>query len=470
MRPLLSLCLLLLPGSAGVAGPPLAGVEAQPVAAAREIFAELVRINTTDSVGDNTAAARAMETRLLAAGFARADVAVLGQERNPRKGNLVARLRGRGDARPLLLLAHLDVVEVEKGQWTVPPFELTEQGGFYYGRGTSDDKHMAAIFIANLIRYKREGFVPRRDIIVALTADEEWGDYNGVRWLLEQHRPLIDAEFALNEGGGGQIRGGRYRVNEVQLSEKNYASFRIEAKSPGGHSSRPGPENAIYRLAKALARLGDYRFPVNVGPVTRSYFERMASVESGQVAFDMRAVAGAQADPAAARRLSQNRLFNALLRTTCVATLLKAGTAENALPESATAVVNCRILPHETLEQTRAALIQVIGDSAITVEVIGAPIAGPAAHVNPVILRAVEAVTIQMWPGVVVVPVMSTGATDGLFLRNAGLPVYGVSGVFQDIDDNRAHARDERIPTKSFDEGLEFLYRLVKSLADSPAA
>lgn len=463
MQRLLALVFFLLPVSAVVAG-----AEAQQ-ALAREILKELVELDTTDSAGDNTAAARVLEARLIAAGYPRDDVVVLGQERNARKGNLVARLRGSADARPMLLLAHLDVVEVEPEHWTVPPFSLTEKEGFFYGRGTIDDKHMAAIWVANLVRYKQEGLVPRRDIIVALTADEEWGDYNGVRWLLEKHRSLIDAEFALNEGGGGQIRNGKYLVNEVQLGEKNYASFQIEAKSAGGHSSRPGPDNAIHRLAKAVSRLADHQFPVNLSPLTRSYFERMASVEAGQTARDMMAVAADSVDQGAARRLSRNRLFNALLRTTCVATLLKAGTAENALPESATATVNCRILPHETLDQTRDTLIRVVADTAITVDVIGGPLAAPASPMNPVIVREIEAVTAQLWPGVAVVPIMSTGATDGLFLRNAGIPTYGVSGVFEDIEESRAHGRDERIPTRSFDEGREFLYRLVKSLAAANA-
>ncbi len=444
-----------------------AGAEAHQ-SLAREIFKELVEIDTTDSKGDNTAAARAMEARLIAAGFPREDVVVLGQERHARKGNLVARLRGTGNARPILLLAHLDVVEADPAEWTFEPFKLTQHDEFFYGRGTIDDKHMAAIWIANLIRYQREGFVPRRDIIVALTADEEWGDFNGARWLLEEHRSLIDAEFALNEGGGGQIRNGKYVINEVQLSEKNYASFSVEAKSAGGHSSRPTADNAIYHLARALSRLADYEFPVNLSSVTRAYFARMASLESGQTASDMRAAAANTLNQDAASRLARNPLYNALLRTTCVATLLKAGLAENALPESATATVNCRILPHESLAQTRDTLIKVLADARITVEVIGSPLSGPASPMNPVILREIEAATAQLWPNVAVVPMMATGATDGLFLRKHGIPTYGVSGVFEDTEDNRAHGRDERIHVRSFYEGLEFLYRLVKSLGVGP--
>lgn len=432
---------------------------------ARDIFKELVEINTTNSEGDNTAAARAMAARLLKAGYAAEDVVVLGQERDPRKGNLVARLRGSGNGKPILLLAHIDVVEANPAEWTLDPFVFVERDGYFYGRGTSDDKDMSAIWVSNLIRYRQEGFVPDRDIIVALTADEEWGDYNGVRWLLDERRSLIDAEFALNEGGNGEIRKGKYVLNEVQLAEKTYASFRLEAKSAGGHSSLPTADNAIYHLSKALSRLADFEFPVSLNPVTRSYFARVAQIESGAVAADMAAVAANTVNSDAADRLSQNSFYNALLRTTCVATLLDAGHAENALPLSASATVNCRILPHQSVAQIHKTLVDVIADTRISVNVIGEPLIGPASPLDATIMGKIEAVTEELWPGIAVVPMMITSATDGLFLRNAGIPTYGVSGIFQDIEDIRAHGRDERIRVQSFYEGQEFLYRLVKSLA-----
>jgi acetylornithine deacetylase/succinyl-diaminopimelate desuccinylase-like protein len=429
----------------------------------RDIFQQLIEINTTDSIGDCTAAANAMAARLKAAGFADEDVKVLGP--HSRKGNLVARLRGTGARRPLLLLAHLDVVEARREDWSFDPFKFLEKDGYYYGRGTADDKAMAAIFIANLIRFKQEGFKPDRDLIVALTADEEGGDFNGVDWLVKNHRQLVESEFGLNEGGSGAIRNGKKLFNAVQASEKVYQSFRLEVKNKGGHSSRPVKDNAIYQLAAGLQRLAAFDFPVNLNEVTRAYFERVSKLESGQTAADLKAVTQNPPDQAAVARLTTIPAFNATMRTTCVATMLEAGHAENALPQTARATVNCRILPTETAEQTRQTLVKVINDNRISVTPIREPKPSPPSPLSAEVMKPIAAITAQMWPGVPVIPVMSTGATDSLYLRKAGIPTYGLSGIFHDIDDSRAHGKDERVGVKEFYDGQEFLYRLVKTFA-----
>jgi acetylornithine deacetylase/succinyl-diaminopimelate desuccinylase-like protein len=430
---------------------------------AREIFQQLIEINTTDSAGDTTAAARAMAERLKAAGFPEEDIKVLGP--HPRKGNLVARLRGTGARKPILLLAHLDVVEAKREDWSFDPFKFLEKDGYYYGRGTSDDKAMAAIFVANLIRFKQEGFKPDRDIIVALTADEEGGDYNGVEWLLKNHPKLIEAEFGINEGGGGAIRGGKRLFNAVQASEKVYQSFLLEVKNKGGHSSRPVRDNAIYHLAAALQRLAAFDFPVNLNEVTRAYFERVSKIESGETAAAMKGVIQSPPDPKSVAYLENIPAYNATMRTTCVATMLQAGHAENALPQTARATVNCRILPTETAEATRETLVKVINDSRVTVTPIREPKPSPPSPLSAEVMKPIETVTQQMWPGVPVVPIMGTGATDSLYLRKAGIPTYGASGIFSDIEDGRAHGKDERIGVKAFYEGQEYLYRLVKAFA-----
>jgi acetylornithine deacetylase/succinyl-diaminopimelate desuccinylase-like protein len=435
---------------------------------AREIFQQLIEINTTDSVGDCSAAANAMAGRLKAAGFPEEDLKVLGP--HPRKGNLVARLRGTGARKPILLLAHLDVVEAKREDWSFDPFKFLEKDGYYYGRGTSDDKAMAAIFTANLIRFKQEGFKPDRDIIVALTADEEGGDYNGVEWLLKNHPQLIEAEYGLNEGGGAAARGGKKLFNAVQASEKIYQSFLLEVKNKGGHSSRPVKDNAIYQLAAALQRLAGFDFPVNLNEVTRAYFERVSKLESGETAAAMKGVTQNPPDARSVAYLENFPAYNATMRTTCVATMLEAGHAENALPQTARATVNCRILPTETAEATRETLVKVVGDSRVAITPIKEPKPSPPSPLTTEVMKPIETVTQQMWPGVPVVPVMSTGATDSLYLRKAGIPVYGTSGIFADIDDGRAHGKDERIGVKEFYDGQEYLYRLVKALASGSSS
>ena len=433
---------------------------------ARAILKELVEINTTDSSGSTTRAAEAMAARLKAAGFADADVQLLGP--NPRKGNLVARLRGRNPGKPIVLLAHLDVVEALKADWSadLDPFVFTERDGYFYGRGTSDDKNHAAIWIANLIRYKQEGFVPARDIVVALTADEEGGDSNGVKWLLEHHRSLIDADYVLNEGGGGELKDGKAVAHGVQAAEKKYYSVALDVRNPGGHSSLPRKDNAIYQLAAALTKLAAFEFPVELNEITRSFFARMASLETGQVAADMKAVAQPAPDAAAAARLAaKSPLFNSMMRSTCVATQLTGGHAENALPQQARAVVNCRLLPGADPREVEQTLKQVVADEGIVFTTLWEPVASPASPLRPDLMAAVERHTTEMWPGAIVLPFMSTGATDGLYLRNAGIPTYGVEGMFTEANDVRAHGKDERVGIKAFYDAREFLYRLVKTLA-----
>lgn len=420
---------------------------------ARDIFAELVGINTTHEHGNTTPAAQAVARRLLAAGFPAADVQVLGP-RDQNK-NVVARLRGTGKRRPILLLAHLDVVEALRSDWSLEPFVLTEKDGYFYGRGSSDIKDMAAIWIAALIRLKKEGFVPDRDIILALTAGEESGDTpdNGVKWLVQNHRELIDAAYCINgDAGDPYEQHGTRTVRNVEASEKIYHDLQLETHNPGGHSSLPTPDNAIYRLSAALNRLAAYQFPVDLNDVTRGYFRALSI------------------DTAAALRLSATSAFyNAQLRTTCVATRLEGGHANNALPQTAGAVVNCRILPTENPNSIEATIRRVIADTAVKVTALDTAILSPPSPLVPEVLEPIARITKDLWGAIPVVPNMETGATDGIYLRNAGMPVYGVSGVFLDQDDIRAHGRDERIGVREFYEGLESSYRLVKALAGGAA-
>ena len=442
-----------------------AAAEPDEGALAREIYAQLVEINTTDSVGDNTAAAQAMAKRLRQAGFPEEDLQLIVPHEG--KGNLVARLRGGAKRKPLLLLAHLDVVEARREDWSVDPFRFLEKEGYYYGRGSADDKAMAAIFVANLIRLKREGYKPDRDLILALTSDEEGGDWNGAELLVREHRPLIDAAYGLNEGGRGQIKDGRKLANTVGTSEKVYLSFKVEARNPGGHSSLPRKDNAIYQLAAALGRLAGYSFPVRLTDTTRLYFVRLAGSQPAALAADMRAVAKTPPDPAAVARLSEVPLYNSTLRTTCVATRLDGGHADNALPQVARAVVNCRMHPDDPPDWVRERLVEAAADAQLSVTPIGSAHPSPESPLNAELLGAVEKITEQMWPGVPVLPTMGTGASDSIYFRGAGIPMYGVSGIFGDVDDVRAHGQDERVLVKSFHEGREFLYRLLKALSSS---
>jgi len=455
--PIWALALLVAPG----------GLRAQTSPddrAARAVFAELIGINTTHDHGSTTPAARAVARRLLAAGFPANDVVIGGP--HPARQNLVARLRGSGARKPILLLAHLDVVEARREDWSLDPFTLTERDGYFYGRGTSDIKDMAAIFVQTLIRLKREKAPLDRDVILALTADEEGGDDNGVQWLLANRRPLIDAAYVINgDGGDPWMRDGRVYARNVQAAEKVYMDVRLEVRNAGGHSSMPVKENAIYRLSAALSRLSAHEFPARLNEITRAYFSRAAASETDTIAARMRMV-GETGDTAAMRRLAAGSVWlNAVLRTTCVATRLEGGHADNALPQLAAATVNCRLLPDERPEDVVETIRHVVADTLVRVTVSQEPVPSPPSPLVPEVLEPVDSITAAMWPGAAVVPSMETGATDGLFLRNAGIPVYGVSGVALEVDDMRAHGQDERIQVEAFYQGLEFTTRLVRALA-----
>lgn len=432
---------------------------------ARDLLRELIEINTTHSTGNTVTAARAMEARLLAAGFPAEDVVVV--ENAARKGNLIARLRGRDRTRKgILLLSHIDVVEANPEDWTLPPFSFIERDGNFYGRGVADDKDEGAIHLALIMRMRAEGFVPDRDIIVALTADEEGGPANGVVWLLQNRPELLEAEFAFNEGGGGRTLGGVRLSNDVQASEKKVQNFILEATNPGGHSSRPVRDNAITRLSAALVKLGAWDFPIRLNEITRAYFTRSARTAGGEIGAAMAALVANPNDAGAAATLSADPGYNAQLRTTCVATTLTGGHATNALPQRARANVNCRILPDESAEDIQATIERVIGDPGVKVVPQNRARSSPPSPLTPELMARIEAVTTEMWPGVPVIPTMSTGATDGSYLRTAGTPVYGVSGLF--YTDTGAHGMNERISAAAFYQGLEFMYRLMRNLTSGP--
>jgi acetylornithine deacetylase/succinyl-diaminopimelate desuccinylase-like protein len=452
-----------------VSSPAGAQAPASQQALLREIYQEMIEINTTDSAGDNTRAAAAVAARLRAAGFPPADVQVLVPAGNARKGNIVARLRGSGARRPLLLLGHLDVVEARAEDWERDPFKLVEENGFFFARGAADDKAMSSALVANLIRLKQERFTPDRDLVLALTADEERGgdsDYNGVEFLLRQHRPLIDAELAINEGGGGQLTAeGQPLFLSVQHAEKTYQNFRLEVTNPGGHSSVPRADNAIYSLAEGLARLRGHQFPMRLSDLTRRYFERLSIIEAGQTPGDMRSLISERPDPASVLRLTAVPRHNVQFRTTCVTTMLEGGHAENALPQRARAVVNCRILPDDRITDVQQELRKVLADESIKITPTGNTVVSPASAHRKDLMEPVETITAQMWPGIPVVPTMSAGGTDGRFLRIAGIPTYGVSGMFMELDGNGAHGLNEKMRVRSLYEGQEFLYRLIKALS-----
>jgi acetylornithine deacetylase/succinyl-diaminopimelate desuccinylase-like protein len=438
----------------------------------REIYKQIIEINSGDKTGSVTPVALALAQRFRDAGIPESDIFVGGPR--PEKHNVVARIHGRpGSTRkPLLLLAHIDVVEALKADWSndLDPFVFTERDGYYYGRGTSDDKAMAAIFVANAIRMKRENYVPDRDIIIALTADEEGGTANGVEWLLKNHRDLVDAAVVLNEGGGGVTRNGKPFFNTVQATEKVFANITLRVTNRGGHSSVPRPDNAITSLADALSRVGRYNFPVQFNEVTRAFFTRTADVETPEVGRAMRALVANPRDAAAERVLVADPRYNSTLRTTCVATLLKGGHAENALPQLAEANVNCRMFPGDTPEGTRDALARVINDT--TVQVISARddrAKEPPTPLLPEVMEPITRITRDMFGDIPVIPTMSTGATDSRYFRQLNIPAFGVSGLFADpAVDARAHGRDERMRVQSFYEGQEFLYRLTKALSSPP--
>jgi acetylornithine deacetylase/succinyl-diaminopimelate desuccinylase-like protein len=468
--------LTLAPYALGGAPPGASAPSAAADALAHQIFKQLIEINTTDSGGNVTHAAEALAARFRAAGFAGADVAVLGP--NERKKNLVVRLRGSGLHKPVLLIGHLDVVEARREDWSTEPFQLIEKDGFFYGRGTLDMKSGDAIMATALLRLKQEGVRPTRDIILALTADEEGGCCNGVEWLLKNHRELIQAEFVLNHDGrvGYSVVADHGVPREFDLSatEKTYADYQLSVTNRGGHSSIPRSDNAIYQLAAALLRISQHAFPFELNDITRGYFTRTAAISSGSTAADMRAIVATPPDASAVARLARDPEYNSLMRTTCVATRLEGGHANNALPQRAEALVNCRILPGRSKEEVRQELIRVIADPGVTVRFVAnnrevfdrAPNdrGQPPSPLLPEVMQPLESAVGAIWPHLRVVPFMNAGATDGIYTRAAGMPTYGVAGIAIDRDDVRAHGRDERVAVASFYTGNAFFYRYLKLL------
>jgi len=467
---------IALPLFAGLMCPTVPAAQqdhAQVDAEAHAIFKQLIEINTTESSGSVTKAAEAMAARLREAGFPEKDVLLAGP--NDRKKNLVVRYRGTGARAPILFIGHLDVVEARRQDWSMDPFQFIEQDGFFYGRGTRDMKAGDAILISAFLRLQRERYQPDRDLILALTADEESGDANGVDWLLKEHKDWIDAEYCINLDGGEfeRLRGERVLAG-LQASEKVYADFQFEATNPGGHSSIPGPDNAIYELAAALGRLEKFSFPVELNEITRSYFTQSANFTSGSLAEDLRAAAQQPPNTAAIKRLSEIPYYNSLLRTTCVATMLAGGHAPNALPQSARANVNCRIFPGDDPEQVRKTLGRIAADPKLKITFVSETTADgkqipivtvPPSQLVPELTDALERTLSTMWSGIQVVPTMSTGATDGKYLRVAGIPTFGIACMFFDMEDDRSHGKDERVGVQDFYDGVEFGYRFMKSLS-----
>lgn len=437
-------------------------------ALARDILRELIAIDTSEPNGNPRAASEVLAKRLIAAGFAADDVQIVGAE--PRLGNLVVRLRSTSKPEsvspsgPLLLMAHLDVVPARRDDWSMDPFALTESEGYFYGRGTNDNKAGAAMLVANLIRFKRDGFQPRRDVVVALTTDEETTG-NSIRWLLANQADVKRATQALNtDAGDGMLLGERRLVLGVQASEKVYVSYQLEVRNPGGHSSVPRTDNAIYQLAEALSRLSKFQFPLRLNEVTRAYLARTSEL-GGPEATDMRGASATPPDRAAIERLARNPSYASGMRTTCVATMLEGGHAENALPQTARAVVNCRILPDENPADVDRTLERVVADKSVSIRRLGEPTPSPPSPLTTEVMGTIESVTAKHFEGARVIPEMSAGATDGLYVRNAGIPVYGVSAIFSDPNDIRAHGRDERILVRSYYEALDFWYDLVRTFS-----
>ena len=434
----------------------------------RALYKELVEINTTLSIGSCTTAANAMKAHLARAGYPESDLHVIVPPEYPRQGNLIALLPGTDPGlKPVMLLAHLDVVEAKREDWSRDPFKLVEEDGYFYARGASDDKAMAAIFTDVMVRFRQENVRPRRGVKLALTCGEETPNtFNGVSYLIEHHRSLIDAAFALNEGGGGRMDGktGAYQYNGIQAGEKLYQDFTLETVNQGGHSARPTPDNAIYQIAQALAKIRAFEFPVEFNDVTRTYFARYGEIAGGTEGADMKAAAAG--DVAAIARLKTNPSLNGMLHTTCIATMIEGGHALNALPQRVTANVNCRIFPGHSPEEVRQTLIRTIGDAGVKVAFQAEPEkSGPPTPLTPEIMGPIEQLTRELFPGVPVVPAQSSGATDGRFLTPAGIPTYGVSGIFSDPDTTRAHGLDERMRVQSLLEGREFLYLLTRTYA-----
>jgi acetylornithine deacetylase/succinyl-diaminopimelate desuccinylase-like protein len=469
---------LAVPAPAQPPSSPLPTASAADRAEARAIFKQIIEINTTDTpLGNVTTATEAMRQRFLAAGFPPEDVRLVGA--NPRKMNLVVRIRAAGtpNEKPVLFLCHMDVVQALRSDWTTDPFQFVEKDGYYYGRGTQDMKDSDAALVATFLRLHREGYKPRRDLILALTADEEGGHFNGASYLVQQHRNLVDAAYVINpDSGGVELDHGRAVVADVEATEKVYADYQLTTANRGGHSSLPRPDNAIYELTAALNKLAAYSFPFELNEITRTYFNNLAARETGQTAADMRAILKDPPDLAAAARLSRDPAFNSNLRTTCVATRLSAGIANNALPPSALAIVNCRIFPGHSPEEIRHQLAELFADPMLTIKYVSdagnvfdtAPdrkaMTPPPA--NPEVFQPLARLVDAIWPGTPVTPVMENGASDSIYFAQAGIPCYGFSGIALERDDDRAHGRDERLPVDSYFKSLDFFYSFARALGD----
>jgi acetylornithine deacetylase/succinyl-diaminopimelate desuccinylase-like protein len=458
-----------LAASAFLAGPAAAQPKDTGEAAFRALYKELVETNTTASAGNCTTASAQIAARLKAGGIPEQDIHLLTPADHPRAGNIVVVYPGRDPkAKAVLGLAHIDVVEAKREDWTRDPFKLVEEDGYFYARGASDDKAQAAIYADMLIRFRREGYKPRRTVKVMLTCGEEGGQFNGARWLTETRRDLIDAGVALNEGAGGALTPNGERISHnILVAEKTPAGFTLEVTNPGGHSSRPVPDNAIYRLARALDRLSRHEFPAQINDTNRGFFARMSKVVGGETGQAMAAIAANPADAQADAILSRDPSYRAMLRTTCVATMLEAGHAPNALPQRARATINCRVFPGESAEAVRAAIVKAVDDPQVSVSTpAGRGDRAAAPPLTPQVLKPIETITTAMWPGIPVVPMLQPAATDAIFLNGAGIPTFGISGIFYDPDQGHIHGLNERIRVKSVMEGREFLYRLVKTYAD----
>lgn len=436
----------------------------------RDLYRELVETNTTLSAGDCTLAAQRMAARLRTAGIPESDMRVFVPEGHPKEGGLLAVLHGTDPAaKAILMLAHVDVVEARREDWTRDPFTLIEEDGYFYGRGTADMKAQAAIWVDNMIRYHEQGFKPKRSIKLALTCGEETNAaLNGAGWLAQHERAAIDAAFAITEGVGGDLDEHGQRVAlEILAAEKVSQHYTFEVTNAGGHSSRPVPDNAIYHLVRAVDKVSRYEFPVQLDDANRGYFLGMSKIHGGEVGAAMAAIVANPGDTAALAVLDRDPSWHAMLRTTCVATQLSAGHAPNALPQRARANINCRIFPGVSVEEIRAQLVKIVDDPAVTVSIpeVRGPVAQPA-PLTPAILGPVKQVAHELWPGVPVVPALEPGASDAQFMNAAGIPTYGLDGIFVDPDYGHIHGLNERVRVRSVMEGRTFLYRLIKLYAN----
>jgi acetylornithine deacetylase/succinyl-diaminopimelate desuccinylase-like protein len=475
LRSCILLALACVAASVTAQTPAISPLSAADRAEAIAIFKQLIEINTTDTpLGNVTDATVAMQKRFLEAGFSPDEVHLLGPD--PRKQNLVVRIKGTGTAKPVLFLCHMDVVEALPKDWHTDPFKFIEQEGYYYGRGTQDMKDSDAALVATFLWLHRQGYKPQRDLILALTADEEGGNYNGAGWLVQNHRELVDAAFVINPDAGGiDLDHGKALEADVEATEKIYSDYHVTAVNRGGHSSLPRPDNAIYELTAAIDKLAAYRFPFELNDVTRAYATEMAKLETATKAADLRAILATPPDMAAVDRLSADPGWNSVLHTTCVATRLAAGHANNALPQSAEANINCRILPSHTPEETRQQLAALFADPALKIETVKTGVVSsgnksdhPMAPPPPLdeVFVPMRKLVDQLWPGTPVVPEMETGASDSVYFAAAGIPCYGFSAVALEHDDVRAHGQDERIPIESYDKSVQFFYAYAKALGN----